>query len=443
MRSAIKCGGNVLANLDAKEVFLNAVPHVERQRPIYLEINFGESNMKKLFKLLPLVAVVALAACNKPEDKKVDAAKPEAAASNGEIIVKIGSGAPKSGGIAHLGQDNEMGAQLAINEINAKGDLMIGGKKIKLELVGEDDGGDAKQGTTVAQKLVDAKVVGVVGHLNSGVSMPANAIYAGAGIVQVSPSSTNPDYTIKGKKTPGGAVTAYRVVANDIQQGSAIGKYAVEKGAKTIAILDDATQYGKGLADYVEKTVVEKGAKVTSREALTDKTTDFKGTLNKIKSQNPDYIFWGGMDDTAAALVKQMRELGMKTKLITGDGACTAKFIELSGASGEGTTCSQAGAPVSKMAKGADFIANYEKTFPGKRVEIYSPFAYDAVYAIVNAMKAADSIESEKIAAAMSKVTFDGLIGKIAFDEKGDIKGGIVTIQEVKAKKLEVITTVQ
>ena len=397
--------------------------------------------MQKMWKLLPLVAAVALVACSKPADTapKADAG---AAAGGDTITVKIGSGAPKSGGIAHLGADNEMGAQLAINEINAKGDLMIGGKKVVLELMGEDDAGDPKQGTTVAQKMVDAKVVGVVGHLNSGVSIPANAIYAAAGIVQVSPSSTNPDYTLKGNKTPGGSVSSYRVVANDVQQGSAIGKYVVKAGAKTIAILDDATQYGKGLADFVEKSVTEGGLKVTSREALTDKTTDFKGALTKVKAENPDYILWGGMDDTGAALSKQMKELGLKAKLISGDGACTTKFIELAGDSAEGVICTQAGLPVSKMAKGAEFSANYEKTFPGKKVQIYSPFAYDSVYAIVNAMKAADSVEPEKIAKAMAGVSFDGLIGKIAFDEKGDIKGGVITVQEIKNKELVVVDTV-
>ena len=137
-----------------------------------------------------------------------------------------------------------------------------------------------------------------------------------------------------------------------------------------------------------------------------------------------------------------MKELGLKAKLISGDGACTTKFIELAGDTAEGVICTQAGAPVSKMAKGAEFSANYEKTFPGKKVQIYSPFAYDAVYAIVNAMKAADSVEPEKIAKAMAGVTFDGLIGKIAFDEKGDIKGGVITVQEIKNKELVVLDTV-
>ena len=389
--------------------------------------------MHTIFKLVPLTAAIALAAC--------DAACGQLEAN--QICVKIGSGAPKTGGIAHLGKDNENGAQLAVNEINAAGGVKIGDKVAKFALVGEDDAGDPKQGPVVAQKLVDAKVVGVVGHLNSGVSIPANAVYAKAGLVQISPSSTNPDYTIKGNKTPKGSVSSYRVVATDAQQGPALGKYMLGKNAKTVAVLDDATQYGKGLADQVAKTMEGAGAKVVAREAATDKTTDFKAVLTKIKGLNPDYVFWGGMDDTAASLVKQMKELGMTAKLASADGACTDKFIELSGDAGEGVICSQAGMPLSKMAKGAEFNANYEKAFAGQKVQIYSPFSYDGVYTLVEAIKIAQSVDPEAIAAAMPKVSFEGLIGPISFDEIGDIKGGAISIFEVKAKKLEVIDIVK
>ena len=359
-----------------------------------------------------------------------------------EICVKIGSGAPKTGGIAHLGKDNENGVALAIQEINAKGDLLIGGKKVKLALVGEDDAGDPKQGPIVAQKLVDAGVVGVVGHLNSGVSIPASTVYANNGLVQVSPSSTNPDYTLKSSKTPKGAISAYRVVATDAQQGPALAKYMLAHGGKNVAVLDDATQYGKGLADQVASSITAGGAAVVSREAATDKTTDFKAVLTEIKAKNPDYVFWGGMDDTAATLVKQMRELGMTAKLVGADGACTDKFIELSGEAGKGVICSQAGMPLSQMAKGAQFNTDYEKAFPGQKVQIYSPFSYDATFAIVAAMKLANSTDPEAIAAAMPKVSFDGLIGNIAFDDKGDIKGGAISIFEVK-DKLEVAEIVK
>ena len=396
--------------------------------------------MHTIFKLVPLTAAIALAACG-GGDKAADAACGKLEAN--QICVKIGSGAPKTGGIAHLGKDNENGAQLAVNEINAAGGVKIGDKVAKLALVGEDDAGDPKQGPVVAQKLVDAKVVGVVGHLNSGVSIPANAVYAKAGLVQISPSSTNPDYTIKGNKTPKGSVSSYRVVATDAQQGPALGKYMLGKNAKTVAVLDDATQYGKGLADQVAKTMEGAGAKVVAREAATDKTTDFKAVLTKIKGLNPDYVFWGGMDDTAASLVKQMKELGMTAKLASADGACTDKFIELSGDAGEGVICSQAGMPLSKMAKGAEFNTNYEKAFAGQKVQIYSPFSYDGVYTLVEAIKIAQSVDPEAIAAAMPKVSFEGLIGPISFDEIGDIKGGAISIFEVKAKKLEVIDIVK
>ena len=410
--------------------------------------------MNKLFRILPLAAALGLAACGGADKGAAAKGASEAApatAQDGsacgtlaadEICVKIGSGAPKTGGIAHLGKDNENGVALAIQEINAKGDLLIGGKKVKLALVGEDDAGDPKQGPIVAQKLVDAGVVGVVGHLNSGVSIPASTVYANNGLVQVSPSSTNPDYTLKSSKTPKGAISAYRVVATDAQQGPALAKYMLAHGGKNVAVLDDATQYGKGLADQVASSITAGGAAVVSREAATDKTTDFKAVLTEIKAKNPDYVFWGGMDDTAATLVKQMRELGMTAKLVGADGACTDKFIELSGEAGKGVICSQVGMPLSQMAKGAQFNTDYEKAFPGQKVQIYSPFSYDATFAIVEAMKLANSTDPEAIAAAMPKVSFDGLIGKIAFDDKGDIKGGAISIFEVK-DKLEVAEIVK
>ena len=394
--------------------------------------------MYQAFKFLPLVAAVALVACggDKPSDAcgKLDA---------GQVCVKIGHGAPRTGGIAHLGKDNENGAQLAVNEINAQGGIKVGDKVVKLALVGEDDAADPKQGPVVAQKLLDAGVVGVVGHLTSGVTIPANAVYAKAGVVQITPSSTNPDYTLKGEKTPKGSVSTYRMVATDAMQGPAMGRFMLSKGAKTVAILDDSTQYGKGLADQVEKTLKEGGVQVLSREASTAVTTDFKAILTKIKGMNPDYLFWGGMDDTAASLVKQMKELGMTTKLASADGPCTKKFIDLAGDAGEGVVCSQAGMPLSKMAKGAEYNANYEKTFAGQKVQIYSPFAYDAVYALAEAMKIAGSTEREAIAAAMPKVNFSGLTGQVAFDEKGDIKGGAISIFQVINKNLEVIDIIK
>ncbi len=376
----------------------------------------------KFFKALPLVAAMAFFAAGHT-------------ASAQDAVVKIGHVGPLTGAIAHLGKDNENGARLAVEEINKAG-LMIDGKKVTLELVAEDDAGDPKTGTAVAQKLVDNKVVAVVGHLNSGVSIPAAKIYSDAGIVQISPSSTNPAYTQQGFKT------TYRVVATDAQQGPALADYASKTlKAKSVAIIDDATAYGKGLADEFEKKAKADGMTVVAREATNDKATDFKAILTKIKGTKPDVIMYGGMDATGGPLTKQARELGIKSKIVGGDGMCTDKVAELSGVAVENIICSEAGMALSKMAKGADFEKNYKARF-NAGVQIYAPFTYDAVYVIADAMKRANSTAPAAILAQMPTTNYEGLIGNIAFDPKGDMKVGIITLYEFKDKKKSVLDIV-
>lgn len=397
----------------------------------------------KFAKVLPLAAAVALvAACGKNEEKPANqAAAPAAtsapaAAAGGETVVKIGHAAPLTGGIAHLGKDNENGARLAVEEANKEG-LTIDGKKIKLELVGEDDAGDPKTGTAVAQKLVDEHVVAVVGHLNSGVSIPASKIYSDAGIVQISPSSTNPDYTKQGFKT------TYRVVATDAQQGPALANYAAKTlGAKTVAIVDDATAYGKGLADEFEKTAKADGVNVVAREATNDKATDFKAILTKIKGKKPDVIMYGGMDATGGPFAKQAKELGITAKIVGGDGVCTDKVAELAGDAIDNIVCSEAGLALSKMEKGADFEKKYQARF-NTPVQIYAPFTYDAVNVIIDAMKRANSTDAAKILAAMPATNYNGVIGNISFDEKGDLKQGSITLYNYKDKKKTVLDVVK
>lgn len=393
-----------------------------------------------LAKIVPIAAAVALVAgCGKKEEKPAESAAsaPAAAAqAGGETVVKIGHAAPLTGGIAHLGKDNENGARLAVEEVNAKG-LEIGGKKIKLELIGEDDAADPKTGTAVAQKLVDEKVVAVVGHLNSGVSIPASKIYSDAGIVQISPSSTNPDYTKQGFKT------TFRVVATDAQQGPALANYAAKNlHAKSVAIVDDATAYGKGLADEFEKTIKAAGVNVVAREATNDKATDFKAILTKIKGKKPDVIMYGGMDATGGPFAKQAKELGIGAKIVGGDGVCTDKVAELAGDAVSNIICSEAGLALSKMEQGADFEKRYEARFKSP-VQIYAPFTYDAVMVIVDAMKRANSTDAAAILAEMPKTNYKGLIGNIAFDEKGDMKEGTITLYEYKDKKKTVLDVVK
>ncbi|MEP7056524.1 MAG: branched-chain amino acid ABC transporter substrate-binding protein, partial [Caldimonas sp.] len=214
-------------------------------------------------------------------------------ASAQDMVVKIGHVAPTSGGIAHLGKDNENGARMAIDELNAKG-VMIGGKKAKFELVAEDDAGDPKQGTAVANKLVDAKVNGVIGHLNSGTSIPASKVYSDAGIPQISPSATNPKYTRQGFKT------TFRVVADDVHLGGTLGRYAVkELKGKSIVTIDDRTAYGQGVAEEFSKAVKASGGAIADTQFTTDKATDFTAILTAVKAKKPDVVFFGGMDAVA------------------------------------------------------------------------------------------------------------------------------------------------
>jgi branched-chain amino acid transport system substrate-binding protein len=377
---------------------------------------------------------VGLAACGKKEEpKKAEAPKPAAPA---EVTVKIAHVGPISGQIAHLGKDNENGARLAIEEANAKG-IVVDGKKLKFELVAEDDAADPKQATAVAQKVVDAKVVGVIGHLNSGTSIPASAIYNTAGIPQISPSATNPKLTAQG--FPG----VFRMVANDVAQGTAIGNFAVKgMGAKKVAIIDDKTAYGVGLADETEKAVKAAGGEVVIREALAnEKEQDFKGVLTKIRAKNPDVIMFGGMDAQAGPMLKQMKALGIKAKFISGDGAQSAELIKLAGDAAEGAYATTAGLPKDKMPQGQAFYDKFKAKFNAD-VQVYAPFTYDATNVLIAAIQKANSIEPAKIIPAIKAISMEGVTGPIAFDDKGDIKDGAVTVFQVKGGKWETVEIV-
>ena len=342
---------------------------------------------------------------------------------------------PLTGAQSHIGVDIRNGVQLAIEDANKAG-VTIGGKAVKLEMVAEDDEADPTKATTVAQKLVDAKVAAVVGHFNSGASIPASKIYSDAGIPQISPSSTNPKYTQNGYKT------TFRVVAHDGQQGPTLAKFALQKlNAKTIAVIDDSTAYGQGLADNFEATIKAGGGKILAREHTTDKDTDFKAILTKIKGLKPDLIMFGGIDPQAGPMIKQMSELGIKAKFIGGDGMQTPNFIKLAGDSAEGAMASIPGLPKEIMPGGKDFLAKYKTKF-GKDVELFAPMGYDAVMVFIDAMKRANSADPAKFLPEVGKTNYNGVIGPIAFDDKGDLKNGPITIYVVKAGKWEPLETV-
>jgi branched-chain amino acid transport system substrate-binding protein len=372
-----------------------------------------------------LFAALALGAC-----------KPNAQGGTDQsMVIRIGSAAPLTGEIAHLGKDNENGVRLAVDDINAAGGLKLGDKTYRLEVVGEDDKADPREGTLAAQKLVDEGVVAVVGHLNSGTSIPASRIYADANIVQISPSATNPKYTLQGFKT------TYRVVANDNQQGGVLANYAAsEMKAKRVAIVDDRTQYGQGLADVFERVAKDKGLEVVDREFTTNKASDFNAILTKLRGTKPDLVMFGGMDSTAAPMARQMKELGINVPLLAGDGACSPEFIKIAGEAATLLTCSIAGEAIQKMAKGEDFKRRYKEKF-GTETQNYSPYSYDATFVIAEAIKRAGKPERVAVVAALPQTDFDGLAGHIAFDEHGDLKNGAISLYNVKDGKLNYLTT--
>jgi branched-chain amino acid transport system substrate-binding protein len=346
-------------------------------------------------------------------------------------VVKIGHVGPLTGSIGHLGKDNEMGAKLAVEELNAK-KTKIGGKEVTFELLSEDDAADPKQGTAAAQKLVDAKVKGVIGHLNSGTTIPASRIYHDANIPQISPSATNPKYTLQGFKT------AFRVVANDGQLGGTLGRYAVKDWkAKSIAVVDDRTAYGQGVADEFEKAAKAAGAKIVGREFTTDKATDFNAILTKLKGAKPDLIFFGGMDAVAGPMLRQMKQLGLNAKFMGGDGICTPMLAELAGdAIGEGTViCAEAGGVTKDR---AGLMDDFKKRFKAKwniDVQLYAPYTYDALMTMVAAMQKAGSADPAKYLPALAKISYDGVTGKVSFDKNGDIKDGALTLYTYKGGK--------
>jgi branched-chain amino acid transport system substrate-binding protein len=373
------------------------------------------------------LSVCVLAACGDPSGV-APAGVPAAGAPVSEepVIVRLGHVAPLTGPQAHLGKDNENGARLAVDDLNAEG-FRIADKPVRFELLGEDDQADPRQGTTVAQKLADSRVNAVIGHLNSGTTIPASRIYHDAGIVQVSPSATNPQYTRQGY------AGAFRVFADDVQQGGALGSFAAKTlNARRIAIIDDRTAYGQGLADEFEKAARAAGAQIVAREYTTDKATDFASILTKVKSTSADLLFYGGMDTQAGPMARQLKTLGVAVPMLFGDGGCTVEFHKLAGDGAEGHYCSLPGVPLEKMAGGSAFRDRYRAKF-NTDIQLYAPYAYDAVRVVAEAMKKAGSTDRMKFLPELEQISYPGLTAQITFDEKGDIRNGAVTLYQARA----------
>ena len=348
-----------------------------------------------------------------------------------DMVVKIGHVAPISGAQAHYGKDNENGARMAIDDLNAKG-VTIGGKKVKLELVAEDDAADPKQGTAAAQKLCDAKVNGVVGHLNSGTTIPASSVYNACGIPHITPSATNPKLTQQGYKT------TFRMLANDNALGAGLALHAAKNlNLKRIAIIDDRTAYGQGVAEVFKKTAMANGITIVDEQFTNDKATDFMAILTAIKSKNPDGVFYGGMDPQAGPMLRQMEQLGMTgVKFFGGDGICTDKIIELSGGAKTlaGVTCAEGGASLEKMPGGTAWRARYEAKYP-KQFQVYSPYTYDAVHVLVDAMQRAGSADPKVYMSKLFESAYQGVTTKIGFESDGELRNPAMTLYSYSGGK--------
>ncbi|WP_296448842.1 branched-chain amino acid ABC transporter substrate-binding protein [Rhodoferax sp. UBA5149] len=348
-----------------------------------------------------------------------------------DVVIKIGHVAPISGAQASYGKDNENGARMAIEDLNAAG-VMIGGKKAKFELVAEDDAADPKQGAAVAQKLCDAKVVGVVGHLNSGTTIPASKIYNDCGIPMITPSATNPDLTKPGYKT------TFRLLANDNALGAGLAFFAADAlKLKRIAMIDDRTAYGQGVAEVFKKMATAKGITIVDEQFTTDKSVDFMSILTSAKSKNPDGIFYGGMSPQAGPMLRQMEQLGLtNVKFFGGDGVCDQAIIKLSGGAQtlNNVICAEGGASLEKMPGGVAWKKRYDAKYPGQ-FQLYSPYVYDAIHVLVDAMKRAGSADPKVYTSFIGSTNYQGITTKVQFESNGELKNPAMTLYTYKGDK--------
>jgi branched-chain amino acid transport system substrate-binding protein len=324
--------------------------------------------------------------------------------------IKIGVAGPVTGPNAAFGAQLKNGVEQAVEDINAAGG--VNGQK--LQIVVGDDVSDPKQGVSVANKFVSEGVKMVVGHFNSGVSIPASEVYQEAGIVQVTPASTNPRFTERNMWN------TFRTCGRDDQQGLVAGTYLSNnfKGKK-VAIVHDKTPYGKGLADETQKAMNAKGLKEVIYEGVNTGEKDYTALVSKLKQQNVDVVYFGGLHTEAGLIIRQMRDQGLQAPMMSGDGIVSAEFTSIAGPGAEGTLMTFAPDP-RKNPNAQDVVKKFRaKNF---EPEAYTLYSYAATQVLVEAAKQANSTDGKKIADAMKAgKPFKTVIGDISFDKKGDI----------------------
>ncbi|CAM8661761.1 LivK ABC-type branched-chain amino acid transport systems, periplasmic component [Comamonadaceae bacterium] len=346
-----------------------------------------------------------------------------------EQVIKIGQTGPLSGPNAFAGKDNENGTRLAVEELNAK-KIKVAGKTLKFELVSEDDQCDPKSGVSVAQKMVDSGIKYVMGPYCSGVAIPTSRVYDD-GSVLVSTVGTNP------KVTDGGYKNIFRIVAGDNQIGTGMATYAAKVlKAKTVAVIDDRTAFGQGLAAEFMKEAKNQGLTVVAQEYTTDKSTDFSAILTSIKAKKPEVIFYGGYAPQAAPMVRQMKQLAVTAKMLGGDTLCSPEMGKIGGeAINDVVFCAQGGAMLDKSIDGPAFKAKYKKRF-NQDADVYAASFYDQAMFVAQAMSKAGSIEPEKVSMEMRKSSYKGVAANYAYDDKGNMKQAPITVFTFKNTQL-------
>src|SRR5918993_2147591 len=324
--------------------------------------------------------------------------------------IKLGVGAPITGPNAAFGAQLKNGVEQAVEDINAAGG--INGQK--LQVVVGDDVSDPKQGVSVANKFAAEGVKMVVGHFNSGVSIPASDVYEEAGIVQITPASTNPKFTDNGKWN------TFRTCGRDDQQGLVAGAYLADKfKGKKVAVVHDKTPYGKGLADETQKTMNSKGLKEVVYEGVNTGEKDYSALVSKLKQAAVDVVYFGGLHTEAGLIIRQMRDQGLNAPMMSGDGIVSAEFTSIAGPGAEGTLMTFSPDP-RKNPAAQEVVKKFRAK--GFEPEAYTLYSYAAVQVLAEAAKQAGGIDGKKMAEAMKKGTpYKTVIGDISFDKKGDI----------------------
>jgi branched-chain amino acid transport system substrate-binding protein len=338
--------------------------------------------------------------------------------------ILIGLAGPLTGPSARIGKDLENGAQLAIADANAQKPTLQG-KPVTFKLLSEDDQSDPRTAVAVAQRLVDEGVAGVVGHWNTGTSIPAARIYHDAGIAQVAPVATGHGYTQQGFDT------SFRVMGHDDDGGHYAGDYAVKVlKAKRIAVIDDRTAFGQGLADEFIKSLAAQGLQPVAREYVDDKTVDFSAVLTTVRGKNADLIFFGGVDSQAAPLARRIKQLGMNTQLMGAGGFVSQTFLTLAQKEGEGVVALEPGLPLEQMPGGKAFEQAYRDRYK-THIELHAPFAYDATRVLIAAIEQAGSADPADYLPKLRAIHYQGVTGTIAFDAQGNLQQPSFTLYRV------------